>query len=421
MPSTAHPGTPIIPLPRPLRVVAAGALLVVLIYAAGWVLIQVGGMVSEILIPIIVGVLLAALLMPLQVLMNHTLRLPRHVAGGAAVLGLIGVVSGTIWFAGQAIAGGIDELGGTVQTVLTKAEDWLATGPLGIDSSQLGDLFSEAQDWLTRHTSSLTSGVLTATTSASTVLVGLLLALIVAFFLLAEGDRILSFLLMVIDEPERTKARETLRRAWVTLGSWARTQVVVSAVDAIGIGLGAWALQLPFIIPLSIITFLLCFIPLFGAVLAGFLFVLVALLFKGTVTALIMLVIVVVVMQLEGNVMQPLLMGKAVNLHPLVVLLGVTTGTYLLGLTGALLTVPVLASVNAGYKYWVGRDPFPGLAAGGSALTGSPRRLAPQGKGLKLPRFVGSATPQWIEQDRVVAENTPSKEEENSKEEQLPQ
>ncbi len=417
MPSMPQPSVPTFPLPRPVRVVAATALVIVLVYAAGWVLTRVGAMVSAVLIPIIVGVLLAALLMPAQVLMNHRLRFPRHVAAAVAVVGLMAMISGTIYFAGRSIASGVDDVRTSIKTVLGRSEDWLADGPMGIDQEQLQNLFSELEGWLTKHTSSVTSGALSATTSAGTVLVGLVLALIVAFFLLAEGDRISSFLLMVFDEPERTKVREAARRAWVTLGSWARTQVVVSAADAIGIGLGAWALQLPFIIPMVIISFLLCFIPLFGAFLAGAMFTLVALLFQGPVAALIMLAVVIVVMQLEGNVMQPLLMGKAVNLHPLVVLLGVTTGTYLLGLTGALLAVPVLAAGNAGYKYWVGRDPFPGLSAGGSSLSGSPRKLAPQGDGLDMPKEVGSVTPDWIEHDREVTDSTPSKQEEEKTEE----
>lgn len=268
----------------------------------------------------------------------------------------------------------------SLQEVLDKAEEWLANGPFGIDHAQLRDLFTQGREWLTANTSSLSSGALNATGSAGTVLVGAFMALIVALFFLAEGDRISSFLLMVLHEPTRNRARQTIRRSWVTLGNWARTQVVVSAVDAIRIGVGAAFLGLPFVVPMIVITFLLCFIPLFGALLSGAMFALVALLFQGPVAALIMIAEVIAVQQLECNALQPLLMGKAVNLHPLVVLLGVTTGTYLLGLTGALLTVPILAAVNAGYKFWVGRDPFPGLAAGGSALAGSPRQLAPQRK-----------------------------------------
>lgn len=403
--------TPMFPLPKAFRVVAALALLIVLVYGAFWVLSQVGSMVSQVLIPIVVGVLLAALLMPAQLLLNHRLRFPRHVAAAVTVVGLVALIGGIIYFAGRSIAQGIDDVRNSLREVLDGTEEWLANGPLGIDHEQLNDLFSQAREWLSANTASLSSGALNATGSVGTALVGVFLALIVALFVLAEGDRLSSFMLMAFKNPTRTKVRETIRRAWVTLGSWARTQVVVSAVDAVGIGIGAWALQLPFVIPMIVITFLLCFIPLFGAFLSGAMFALVALLFQGPLAMLIMIIVVIAVQQLESNALQPLLMGKAVNLHPLVVLLGVTTGTYLLGLTGALLTVPILAATNAGYKYWVGRDPFPGLDHGGSALSGSPRELAPVRKSAKLPKDVGSVTPQWIEHERRAEASAPSQEE----------
>lgn len=408
MSSTSTRKPPLVPLPRAFRVAGSIALIIVLIYAAGVVLIRVGGMVSQVLIPIVVGVLLGALLMPAQLLLNHKLRLPRFLAAAVTVVGLIGIVGGTIYFAGRSIGKGVDNVRQSLNKVLDKAEEWLAGSPFGIKQSQLQNLVAQGREWVSENTSSLTSGALNATSSVGTVLIGMFLALIVALFLLSEGDRISSFMLMVFPDPTRTRVRETIRRSWVTLGSWARTQVIVSAADAIGIGIGAFALQLPFVVPMIVITFLLCFIPLFGAFLSGAMFALVALLFQGPLAFLIMIIIVIVVQQLESNVLQPLLMGKAVNLHPLVVLLGVTTGTYLLGLTGALLTVPILAAANAGYKYWVGRDPFPGLNNGGSALAGSPRLLAPARKSGKLPKKMGSVTPEWVEQERMAEQRSPS-------------
>lgn len=395
-------------LPRPVRMLGVVAALLVVLYAAGWAVVQIGAMVSQVLIPILVGVLLAALLMPLQLVLNHKLRFPRHLASAVSLVALIGLVTATFYFAGQSIAKGIDGLRQSVDDLLEKAEHWLAEGPLGMDRDQLVELFNQAQAWLTENTSLLSSGALNVTSTTGNVLVGVLLALVVCFFLLAEGDRILSWVLLLIKNPARTRVRETLRRSWVTIGSWARTQVIVSAVDAVGIGIGAWALDLPFIVPMVIITFLLCFIPLFGAFLSGAMFTLVALLFAGPIGAIIMLVVVIGVQQLESNLLQPLLMGRAVNLHPMVVLLGVTTGTFLMGLTGAFMTVPILAALNAGYHYWTGRDPFPGLSRGGSALWESPRTLSPTRRPAKLPKRVGGVTPEWIEADRRAIESSGS-------------
>lgn len=387
-------------LPIRLRRLAAGSLLVILVFGAGWVLVRVGSMVSQVLIPLVVGMLIAALLMPLQVLLNHRLRFPRYAGATTIVVGLLVVIGATFYFAGRSIGNGFDEVRVSLLKVLDDAESWLATGPFGLDAEHLQSLLDQGRAWLQANWSILSSGAFNATSSLGNVVVGGVLALIITLFLLAEGDRICSWLLMIVRQPFRTKVRETIRRSWVTLGSWARTQVIVSGVDAVGIGIGAAALGLPFVVPMVVITFLLCFIPMFGAFLSGAMFTLLALLFKGPIAAVIMLAVVITVQQLENNLLQPLLMGRAVNLHPLVVLLGVTTGTFLLGLTGALLAVPVLAACNAGYTYWVGRDPFPGLASGGSAMTGSPRTLVAARKPAPLPSRLGAVTPEWIEEER---------------------
>ena len=394
-------------MPRVFRQGIAISAFIVLLYAAGWVSIKTGAMISQILFPLVVGVLLAALLMPVQLLLNHKLRFPRYLGAATTIVGLLLVIGATIYFAGRSIMSGIDAVTESLQEALDSLQGWLANGPMGLNDRDLHELVSTGRKWVEQNTSSLSTGALNATSSAGALIIGALLALIIALFVLAEGDRICSYLLLIFKEPSRTKIRESFRRSWVTLGSWARTQVIVSGVDAIGIGVGAAILGLPFVIPMMVLTFLLCFIPLFGAVVSGAMFTLLALVFKGPIAAIIMLAVVIAVQQLESNLLQPLLMGRAVNLHPLVVLLGVTTGTFLLGLTGALLAVPVLASVNAGYAYWAGRDPFPGLAAGHSALKGSPRHLIAERKPAKLPAKIGEVTPRWMEQERRAMSASP--------------
>lgn len=173
--------------------------------------------------------------------------------------------------------------------------------------------------------------------------------------------------------------------------------MIVSAADAVGIAIGMIILGLPFIVPLTVLTFLLCFIPMLGAWLSGAVVVIVALVFEGPGAAIFLAIWVLAVQQIESQVLSPLLMGKAVNVHPLAILLGVTTGTYLMGLTGALLTVPALACTMSMLRYWQGRDPFPGLAAGKSALLDSPKDLVAEYKPVKLPSRVGGVTPNWIQ------------------------
>lgn len=143
--------------------------------------------------------------------------------------------------------------------------------------------------------------------------------------------------------------------------SYVRVQIVVAAIDAIGIGIGAAILRLPFLIPLALLVFLASFIPIVGAIASGSVAVLIALVTHGLTTSIIMLAVVLLVQQVEAHALQPFLMGHAVNLHPLAVLLAVVIGSSLLGIVGALFAVPFLAVANSMIRYFHGYDPFPAL------------------------------------------------------------
>lgn len=383
-------------LPRPVLVIGAVALLILVTYWAGVVLVRLSGLVSQVLLPVIIGALVAALLMPVQVFFNHLLRLPRHLAAAIVTLGTLAILSGVIYLTGAQVADGLENIRDIVISGLNQLQTWLVEGPFAIGQEELQEFVGEIQTWIQNNTSRLTSGVMTATTGFTNVLIGFLIVTVMCFFFLAEGDRMISMALLMVGEKHRFKVREAIRRGWVTLGTWARTQVIVSAVDAVGIAIGMMILGLPFILPLMVLTFILCFIPMLGAWLSGIVVVLTALVFSGPGAALFMAIWVLGVQQIESQLLSPLLMGKAVNVHPLAILLGVTTGTYLMGLTGALLTVPAMACVISMWRYWRGRDPFPGLSAGKSALLDSPRDLVPKGRTAKLPKRVGGVTPDWL-------------------------
>lgn len=386
-----------VPLPWPLIVLGASALLIIAVYYGGVVVIRLASMVSSVLLPVVVGVLLAALLMPVQLFFNHLLKLQRHVASMITTLGTLAILGGILYMTGSQIMEGFTNIRDVIVDGLGSLEEWLLDGPLAIGREGLSQVIEDVQNWIQSNTGTLGSGVLSATSSAANILIGFLIAVIMLFFFLAEGDRMLSFALMMVGEKHRTNLREGIRRGWVTLGTWARTQLIVSAADAVGIAIGMIILGLPFIVPLTVLTFLLCFIPMLGAWLSGAVVVIVALVFEGPGAAIFLAIWVLAVQQIESQVLSPLLMGKAVNVHPLAILLGVTTGTYLMGLTGALLTVPALACTMSMLRYWQGRDPFPGLAAGKSALLDSPKDLVAEYKPVKLPSRVGGVTPNWIQ------------------------
>ncbi|MGO1561106.1 putative integral membrane protein [Actinomycetales bacterium JB111] len=359
-----------------------------------------GALTSSVLIPSAVAILLAALLMPIQILFNHRLKLPRGVAAALTLVVGLGLVSGIVYVAGASIADGIDNVREVAAEQLAAFQSWLTNSGLPIGQDQIDNALDTVVEWLQSNQSQIAEQAAGIGSGAANFLVGMLLCLVGTFFFLAEGDRMASWLIMRMPRRWQERAFEAGRRGWVSIGSYAKTQVIVAAVDAIGIGVGAAILRVEFVIPLTAITFILCFIPMIGAVISGALFVLVALAFQGFGAAVIMLIIVIGVQQLESNFLSPLLMGKAVNIHPVAVLLGVATGTYLFGLVGALFAVPAIAAVNSMSNYLAGRDPFPGLASGGSALTSSARNLVGDTPKVKVPKRLGQATPSWASQAR---------------------
>jgi hypothetical protein len=167
--------------------------------------------------------------------------------------------------------------------------------------------------------------------------------------------------------PARARTEGAALRGWQTLVQYVRVQIIVAAVDAIGIGIGALAIGIPLAIPLTLLVFMGSFIPIVGAVVTGAIAVIVALVSQGFIPALIMLGVVLAVQQIEGNVLQPFIMGKAVSVHPLAVILTVAAGGFLFGIVGALFAVPLIAVVNTVVRYLAGDDVFAGEDTGVAA------------------------------------------------------
>ena len=183
----------------------------------------------------------------------------------------------------------------------------------------------------------------------------MILALFILIFFLLEGDRIWSFLVRLLPRKARAATDGAGRRGWTSMVSYARIQMFVAFVDAVGIGVGAAIIGVPLALPLGVLVFLGSFIPIVGALVTGAVAVLLALVANGRVNALIMLGIVLLVQQLESHILQPLVMGKAVSLHPVAVILAVAAGSYLAGIPGALFSVPILAVANSSIRYIAGR------------------------------------------------------------------
>lgn len=349
-------------VPRSLRVAAAWSWRFLVIAAAAAVIVTALRVSSLVVVPLAVAALVAALLAPaVQALTGRT---PLRRGAGALVVLLLTVVVvlSLVGLAATQLASGAGTMRASAEDGLTQVTDWLQTGPLHLSSAQLGAYVDQARESLKGSSRLLTSGLLSVGTSAGHFLAGLLICLIASYFFLAEGDRIWRFFVRMLPRPAQEPTNEAFLRGWVSLGHYARTQVLVAGVDAVGIGLGALVLRLPFVLPLTLLVFLSSFVPIVGAVFSGVVAVLIALVTKGPTIALVMLGIVVLVQQVETHVLQPFLMGRAVALHPLAVIAAVAIGSFLLGIVGALFAVPVLAVANTVIRYYVGQGPDSNLA-----------------------------------------------------------
>lgn len=390
--------------PRSLRIVILGALTIILLVSAATAVNAAGKILSAVLVPLMVALLLTTLMMPVQILLNHKLGLNRHLAAGLNLVLSLGGIGLILYFAGAQLASGISELRDSVLEQLGGLRDWLVDSSLPVTEETIDNGIDQVADWLSDSSGTLVQGAVSIGYSTLSFLFGTFLALIATFFFLAQGDKIWAWCITTMPATSRRRTYEASRRAWVTVSTYTKTQVLVAAIDALGIALGAWILGLPFVIPLLIITFILCVIPVVGAFVSGALAVLIALTFEGFGTALIMLAIVLIVQQLEGDVLSPILMGKAVKVHPVVVLFAVAGGSYIFGFLGALFSVPLIATLNTAYKYLAGRDPFPVLDEGGSALTDRPGKLVGSIVDVTLPSKLGEATPAWLMAARSASE-----------------
>ena len=257
-----------------------------------------------------------------------------------------------------------EDLSQKAQGGIQQIQGWLKRGPLHLSDQQLNSIVSEAQHWLTDHRSTLTTGAVTTATTAFDVLASTFLVLFCTFFFLRDGRRIWRFLVRLLPAGGREPLGSAGDASWQTLVAYVRATVLVAFIDASGIGIGLVIMQIPLAFPLAALVFLGAFIPIVGATLSGTVAILVALVARGPVWALAVLLLVIGVQQLEGHVLQPAIMGKAVAIHPLAVIVAIATGVVLAGIIGALVAVPIVAVLNTGVRHLAARrrhqpDPEP--------------------------------------------------------------
>jgi predicted PurR-regulated permease PerM len=341
-------------IPYGVRIAAAWSWRVGLILLVMGVLVWLLGRVSFLIIPVMVAALLAGLLSPVVGWLRSQ-RLPNGLAVAVTVLAFIGLIAGALALVGRQLVLGFRELWSEALTGIQQIQDWLAQGPLHLTAAQIDRYIQEATTALQDNSRSILSGALSFGSTAGHFAAGMILALFILIFFLLEGGRIWAFLVRLLPRRARIPADGAGRRGWASMVSYARIQMFVAFVDAVGIGVGAAIIGVPLALPLGVLVFIGSFIPIVGALITGAIAVLLALVANGPVNALVMLGIVLLVQQLESHILQPLVMGKAVALHPVAVILSVAAGSYLAGIPGALFSVPILAVANSAIRYIAGR------------------------------------------------------------------
>ncbi|MGL4745698.1 MAG: AI-2E family transporter, partial [Dermatophilaceae bacterium] len=323
-----------------------------LVAAAGYVVVYLLGLLSEVVIPVVVALLLAALLQPIYQALARVL--PRALAALVTVIGTIGGVLGLLSFVGSQLVDQLDDITAQVGQGIDQVRAWAST-TFGITDSQVDEWVDRARTAISA--ANLTDLATAAGVTAGHAITGFFLAVFTLFFFLYDGPTIWTWAVRLFPRAARDRVDGSGAIAWAQLSAYTRATVLVAAADAVGIGIGAALLGLPFASGVALIVFFGAFVPIVGALLSGSVAVLLALVALGPVEALGMLGIVILVQQIESHLLQPLLIGRAMRIHPLAIILAIATGIVLAGIVGGLIAVPLVAVLNAVGHYLVDEPP----------------------------------------------------------------
>ncbi|MHA7959633.1 AI-2E family transporter [Streptomyces sp. L500] len=341
---------PVAAVPWGVRVAAEVGWRLLVLAGTLWVLMRVISAVRLVVLAFVAGLLITALLQPTVALLKRR-GVPRGLAtaltflSGFVVMGLVG------WFVVWQVTENLDDLSKQVQHGITELKRWLLNSPFHVTQGQINNIADKLSEAIGTSTKDITSAGIEGVQVIIEVLTGILLAMFSTLFLLYDGPRIWQWLLKLVPEAAREGVAGAGPRAWATLTAYVRGTVIVALIDAIFIGIGLYFLKVPMYVPLAVFIFLFAFIPLVGAVVSGALAVVVALVTRDVFTAAMVLAVVLAVQQIEGHVLQPFILGRAVRVHPLAVVLAVAAGSMTAGIGGAVVAVPLVAVTNTVVGY----------------------------------------------------------------------
>jgi predicted PurR-regulated permease PerM len=332
-------------IPWGVDIAAAWSWRLLLIASAGALVIWLLRYFSEVTVPIAVSVLLTALSIG-AVNWLHDHRVPRLLATFIVVIAMFAVLIGLLTLVGQQLATQLDDLKANVVEGISQLQNWARNGPLGLSDRQLQTWIDEGKAAITASDTSIVARATEVGQRISHVVAGFFITLFATFFFLYEGDRIWSWIVVLFPHASRERINSSGHTAWRSLTAFVRATVVVALTDGVGVAAAAWVLGVPLTFAIGVLVFLGAFIPIVGALIAGSVAVLVALVAQGPWVALFMMLAVIAVQQFESHVLQPFLMGKFVALHPLAIIIAIAAGIVVAGIVGALIAVPLAACLN---------------------------------------------------------------------------
>jgi putative heme transporter len=344
-------------VPPTLRRLAAWSWRLLVVLTAAGLVLYLLILLKVIVVPVIVALFLATLLVPLVNWLEQRgwPHLPAVLAVfGGAVLLIVAIVAGFVPLIGN-------ELGALRQRAdegIAEVQAFIASRPFGLSEEDLNRYLDQARERFTENSAGLTRGAVEGATLVGEVITGLILCLFLTFFFVKDSERFTRWILDFAGREREPHLRAIGTRSATAVSGYLRGQASVGLVDAVFIGIGLAIVGVPLVIPLAFLTFVAAFLPLVGAFIAGALAALVALVTKGFTAALIVVGITVLVQQLEGHLLAPLLLGRAVSLHPVVIILALAAGAILGGIIGAFLAVPIAAVVTAVGTYLRGDEPI---------------------------------------------------------------
>ena len=339
-----------------IRKTAAWAWRLLAVLAAFIAVLWVLQKLEIIVVPVLLALMLSALLVPPVDWMDRR-GLPRGAAVALVVLGGFAFLGGTLTFVVSQFIVGLPDLTEQVTRSIESTRRWLIHGPAHLRSEQIENAGNAAIQALHNNQAKLTSGALSTAATLTEVVTAAVLVLFTLIFFLYGGRNIWQYVVKIFPVDVRERVLDAGRAGYGSLIGYVRATFLVALTDAAGVGAGLAIMGVPLALPLASLVFLGAFIPLVGAVIAGFLAVIVALLAKGIVYALATLGLLILINQIEAHLLQPLVMGRAVSIHPLAVVLAISTGGVVAGIVGALLAVPTVAFFNNAIQVLLAKDP----------------------------------------------------------------